>query len=113
MRLETWLKRRNGKQHYAQMISDFDLRLKRKFDGSHQNNLTEVIAPGLPDDDAKGVSDGYMAISREDLQKIFEPVITEIIRLIQEQIDKVNEAGMRVSVCKFSRVKTLNYCSHR
>ena len=82
------------------MMADFDVRLKRKFDGSYQNDLTDVEAPGLPYDADKGVEDGYMDISLEDLQGIFEPVMKEILRLIKEQIDKVSEANKRVSVCE-------------
>jgi len=79
------------------MMSDFDVRLKRKFDGTHQDDLLEVEVPGLLNDASKGVIDGYMDISLEDLQGIFEPVIKEILRLIQEQIDRVNEENKRVS----------------
>ena len=81
-------------------MADFDVRLKRRFDGSYQHDLTDVEAPGLPNDPEKGVVDGYMDISLEDLQGIFEPVMKEILRLTQEQIDKVNEANKVVSVCK-------------
>ena len=91
------------------MMNDFD-KLKCKFNG--QTIVAEVSASGLPEDRAKGVVDGFMGISGEDLQEIFEPVIKEIIRLIQEQIDKVNEEGMRVSVCIVNCVRTENSCSH-
>jgi len=94
---DTWLKKPNGKKHYDRMMADFDVRLKRKFNGSHQGDLTDVEAPGLPYDAEKGVEDGYMDISLEDLQGIFEPVMKEILRLIQEQIDKVSEVNKRVS----------------
>ena len=103
-RFDSWLKKPNGKKHYDRMMSDFDVRLKRKFDGSYQDDLVEVEVPGLLNDPSKGVIDGYMDISLEDLQGIFKPVIKEILRLIQEQIDKVNEANKRVSVRKISAI---------
>lgn len=92
------------------MMRDFDSRLKRKFNGSDQDNLTEVLACGLPNNDAQGVADGYMLVSREDMQEIFEPVVKEILRLIQEQIDKVRVAGKLVSVCKGICARILNCC---
>lgn len=100
-RFDAWLnKKPNGKKHYDRMMTDFDVRLKRKFDGSYQDDEVEV--PGLQKDDSEEVIDGYMDISLEDLQWIFEPVIKEILRLIQDQIDKVNEANKRVSVRKIA-----------
>lgn len=103
-RLDSWLKKPNGKKHYDRMMTNFDLRLKCRFDGSYQDNLIEVEVPGLPNDASRGVIDGYMDISLADMQGVFEPVIQEILRLIQEQIDKVNEANKRVSVRKISAI---------
>lgn len=105
IRLATWLNKPRGKKHYAKMINDFD-KLKCNFKGSRQTIFAEVSATGLSNDDAKGVADQFMAISGQDLQEIFEPVIKEIIRLIQEQIDKVIEADMHVSVRKVSCLRT-------
>lgn len=98
------MKKPHGKKHYDRMMSDFDQRLKRRFDGSYQDDLVEVEAPGLPNDVANGVIDGYMDISLEDLQGIFEPVVKEILRLIQGQVDRVNEVNKRVSVRKVSTI---------
>jgi len=94
---DTWFNKPSGGRHYDRMMNDFDVRLKRKFDGTYHDDLADVEAPALPNDPAKGVVDGYMDISLEDMQGIFEPVMKEILRLIQEQIDRVNEIDKRVS----------------
>lgn len=103
-RFDTWFNKPSGGRHYDRMMNDFDVRLKRKFDGTYHDDLADVEAPGLPNDPAKGVIDGYMDISLEDMQGIFEPVMKEILRLIQEQIDRVNEIDKRVSVRKIPNI---------
>lgn len=40
-------------------------------------------------------------VYREDIEKIYDPVVARVISLVQGQVDKVEKAGHRVSVCLF------------
>ncbi|KAF8470618.1 hypothetical protein BDZ91DRAFT_718525 [Kalaharituber pfeilii] len=74
---------------YQKMMKDFDERLKRTFQDSSDQDGMDCEVPGVPDDYRKKVQDGFLDISRADMQSIFEPIIAEILRLIQEQLDTI------------------------
>jgi len=54
--------------------------------------------PGLPDYPQAGVINGFLKIDSAEIRGIFEPIIEEILRLIQEQIDTLNKEHGSVSV---------------
>lgn len=83
---------RRGKP-YWRMKNEFEKNLKRKFKLSRDNNVMDCPVSGVLDDEERRIQDGYMEISREEMEGIFEPVITHIIQLIQEQLDSVLESG--------------------
>lgn len=78
---------------YFKMMKEFDERLKRVFKDCEDNETMDCEVPGLPDDSDKGVEDGFLEISRQEMKGIFDPVIKEVLRLVQVQIDSVKMAG--------------------
>lgn len=58
-----------------------------------------VPLPGVSDDPAAGVEDGYLLLTREEIKSIFAPVINEIISLAGDQIKAVEKEGLHISVC--------------
>ncbi|KAF8470614.1 hypothetical protein BDZ91DRAFT_718518 [Kalaharituber pfeilii] len=99
LRFEAFVRRRLGTKivdemvakgrPYQKMMKDFDERLKRIFQDSNDQDGMDCEVPGVPDDYRRKVQDGFLDISRADMQSIFEPVIEEILRLIQEQLDTI------------------------
>jgi len=83
---------RKGRPYYK-MMKEFDERLKRAFKDCEDNNIMDCEVPGLPDDEDKGIEDGFLEITREEMKAIFDPVIDEVLRLVQVQIDSVKRAG--------------------
>ncbi|KAF8470617.1 hypothetical protein BDZ91DRAFT_718521 [Kalaharituber pfeilii] len=74
---------------YQKMMKDFDERLKRIFQDSDDQDEMDCEVPGVSDHLQRKVQDGFLDIARADMREIFEPVIAEILRLIQEQLDTI------------------------
>ena len=45
------------------------------------------LVPGIPDNPGKGVRRGRLRVAGEEVKKVFEPVIREVITLIEGQIE--------------------------
>ena len=80
------------KGQYGKMLDEFDGKLKRQFDG--QQGM-DCPVPGLRDNQAERIEDGYMEITREEMEGVFDPVIDGILRIIQDQLDTVNRGGYK------------------
>lgn len=83
------------------MLDQFEDTLKRDFMDTESESEFSCPVGGIPDDPISGVSDGCLILTREDMRNIFDPVINQIIPLVQDQIDSVegqNQPGSRVSV---------------
>lgn len=83
------------------MLEHFENTLKRDFVNDEDADAFSCPIGGLPDDDAAGIVDGCLVVSREDMREIFDPVINLIIPLVQDQIDTIeqqNEPALQVSV---------------
>ena len=66
----------------ADAILDFKHGLKRSFHGQGDKNYS-ILVPGLSGD---GIRRGRLRLTREDIIGIFDPVVTEVITLIVNQI---------------------------
>lgn len=71
------------------MMKHFDEFLKRTFSDDEDEDIFSCPIPGVPDNPEAGVEDGFFVLTREDMREIFEPVIAEILDLVQKQIDAV------------------------
>ena len=63
----------------------FETEIKRKFQEGRAGVYYIPVYP-LPDNPHKGISRGRLRLSEEDIKGIFEPVICEIIKLVNDQI---------------------------
>lgn len=91
------------------MFKYFEEFLKRTFSDDEDEDVFSCPIPGIVDNPAAGVESGFLVLTREDMRDIFEPVIAEIVCLVQGQIDAVKaqqrEGGsegqqtLDVSVC--------------
>lgn len=84
------------------MLKEWEEVLKREFSNSEEGSIFSCPIGGVPLYDTKiGISDGDLIVTREEMLGIFDPVINQIIPLVQEQIDMVECQGggsLRISV---------------
>ena len=59
--------------------------IKRSFRGTEGEEF-QIPVPGLPDNSLLGVRRGRYCLKGDAVKKIFDPVVKEIIRLVQQQI---------------------------
>lgn len=80
------------------MKRHFEEYLKRVFSDDESQDTFHCPVPGIVDDPKAGVEDGFLAISRTDMKFIFDPVIVDVVKLVHEQVQKVEAIGQKVSV---------------
>lgn len=71
------------------MLKHFDEFLKRTFCDDEDEDIFSCPIPGVANDPGSGIEDGFFVLTREDMRDIFEPVILEIVELVQNQINAV------------------------
>lgn len=103
-RFESFVKERLGSTAYFAMkektkiaaLKSWEEYVKRVFVDGEDQDVFPIQFPGLPDDEARGIDCGFMTVTREEVQGIFEPVIEEVVRLVDGQITAVQSKGKRV-----------------
>jgi len=65
--------------------------LKRNFTDSDDEDIFTCPIPGVADDSDAGIEDGMFVIDREEMREIFDPVVQEIVELVQKQVDEVEK----------------------
>lgn len=80
------------------MQKGFDEFLLRIFSDSEDDELFSVPVPGVPDSPNFLVEDGCLMLSRQDMKGIFDPIIAQIIGLVQEQIKQIEGQKLHLSV---------------
>ena len=74
----------------------FEDYVKRNFDPTNPKDFN-IPFPGVPDDEEAGIEQGFLTLSFEELAKMFKPIITVIIQLVDGQISKVRNKGKIVA----------------
>lgn len=97
MRFAKFLKAKLGKEDgfddevLAEAMERFEKTIKRQFTMNAPPDETYTIpVGGLANNKALGISRGRYALKASDLATIFEPVVQEVIKLVQEQIKTSN-----------------------
>lgn len=106
-RFEDHVKDRIGAERYNTMrekkpktwqmgLRYFEEFVKRNF---HEEEHSEVNVPfpGLPDDEQAGLDSGFLIMTADQVKAIFEPVIAQVIDLVEGQVQAVKEKGGNVS----------------
>jgi len=70
--------------------------VKRNFNEDDHSEVN-VPLPGLPDDEAAGLDSGFLTMNAQQVKAIFDPVIKEVIDLVQGQVRAVKSKGGAVS----------------
>jgi len=75
----------------------------KHFEEYVKRNLTDesedfnIPMPGIPDNANAGVSMGYLALSHEQVEEIFEPIVKQILDLIEDQVNAIHSSSGQVS----------------
>jgi len=76
--------------YHQDAMHRFEVRIKRDFSGDPYKSFF-VPARGLPSNSSLNISGGQVEIKGRALQQIFEPVIAEILDLVNAQIQATNK----------------------
>ncbi|KAF8862453.1 actin-like ATPase domain-containing protein [Acephala macrosclerotiorum] len=72
----------------AEAMERFDLVIKKQYSPSTSNrDGYTVLVPGLANNERLGIRRGRLLITPAEMRGIFEPVVSEVITLVQGQID--------------------------
>ncbi|KAK3713701.1 hypothetical protein LTR37_008395 [Vermiconidia calcicola] len=106
-RFEDHVKERIGAERYQMMrekkpktwmmgLRYFEEFVKRNFN-EEEHSEVNVPFPGLPDDEEAGLESGFLIMTAEQVKSIFEPVIKQVVDLVEGQVDAIKERKGRVS----------------
>ncbi|GME65215.1 actin-like ATPase domain-containing protein [Neofusicoccum parvum] len=106
-RFEDHVKARLGDERYTEMrtkkqktwnmgLRYFEEFVKRNFNPDAHVEIN-VPFPGLPDDEEAGLDCGFMAMTAAQVQEIFDPVVQDVIALVDGQVTSLRARGERVS----------------
>lgn len=76
----------------------FEEYLKRVFSDSDIPDKFFCTVPGVADSVASGVKDGFLTITRAEMKALFDPVISKVVNLVEQQIKSVEALNRKVSV---------------
>lgn len=74
-----------NKDYQSIALAKFEKTIKRTFAGDG-HRVPPIHVPGLGDNHDLGIRNNQLAISGEDIQRVFEPVMKEIVKLVKAQI---------------------------
>lgn len=94
------------------MMKHFEDTLKRSFADDEGTNTFYCPVPGMVDNAQAGVEDGFLSVSRGDMKGIFDPIINQIVSLVEEQIWSVETMKRKVSVCHTPPLAPWRFCLH-
>ncbi|KAF2762167.1 actin-like ATPase domain-containing protein [Pseudovirgaria hyperparasitica] len=106
-RFEDHVRSRIGEERYNHMrekkaktwnmgLKYFEEFVKRNFNEDEHNEVN-VPFPGMPDDEEAGLDSGFLVMTAEQVKDIFEPVIKEVVALVEGQVDTIRAKGGIVS----------------
>jgi molecular chaperone DnaK (HSP70) len=68
----------------------FEEFVKRNFNDEEESEMN-VPFPGLMDDEAAGLDCGFLTMTTAQVKSIVDPVVTEVIELVEGQVTKIRE----------------------
>ena len=98
-RFEEHIKERLGFKRFNEMkqkkpktwtmgLRYFEEFVKRTFNEDDSSDIN-IPMPGLPDDEAAGIDSGFLIMTTDQVKATFDPVIKQVIDLVQGQVDAV------------------------
>ncbi|KAI9832344.1 MAG: hypothetical protein M1826_002030 [Phylliscum demangeonii] len=77
-------------------LAYFEEFVKRNFDEAERQDVN-VPFPGLADDAGAGLDSGFLVLSPAQVKEIFDPVVHEVVALVQGQVDGIRARDEVVS----------------
>jgi hypothetical protein len=77
-------------EYQASALKKFEDQIKKKFAGDI-NKVYSIPVKGLPNNSDLDIQRGVLEIPGRDIQKVFEPVVKEILKLVKAQIKATNK----------------------
>ena len=71
----------------------FEEFVKRNFNEEELDFEANVPFPGLPDDEEAGLDSGFLVMSADQVKEIFDPVVQEVIDLVEGQVRSIRSKG--------------------
>lgn len=108
-RFEDHVRARLGEERYRTMrekkpktwnmgLKYFEEFVKRNFnDEEGDDQEVNVPFPGLPDDEEAGLESGFMLLKSEQIKTILDPVIKEVINLVEGQVETIRAKAGHVA----------------
>ncbi|KAM0128669.1 hypothetical protein ACHAO1_008896 [Botrytis cinerea] len=91
---------------FAHAVEQFDLRVKTAFRGNEEEDyLMNFPMVNLQDNKSKNLVSSCWVMKCDDLKKIFDPLITDIERLVDEQVNLVKVKRMSEDHPKATEIK--------
>ena len=90
---------KSGK-HWHKAQAFFEKEIKRSFGETYLKEF-QIPMTGLPDDEAAGIEDNELTLTTEQLKDIFDPVIDEIIKLVDHQVQvlRIDHEEVAAIIC--------------
>lgn len=106
-RFEELVKQRLGKERFKELREGkprtwamaaryFEEVVKRTFSESEEMEFS-VPMNGLADDNEAGIEDGFMILTSEEVADVFEPIVAEVVALVEGQVKEIQGKGETVS----------------
>ncbi|KAL0636261.1 hypothetical protein Q9L58_004718 [Maublancomyces gigas] len=76
----------------------FEENLKRIFSDDDIHDTFFCTVPGATDSPVSGVKDGFLTITRDEMKALFDPVISKVVHLVEQQIRSVEALHRKVTV---------------
>lgn len=74
----------------------FEDYVKRNFD-PEEEMIFNIPFPGVPDNAAGGIEQGFMCMETSEVWSLFKPIIKDIVKLVDDQISAVQAKGQSVN----------------
>lgn len=76
----------------------FEENLKRIFSDDDIHDKFFCTVPGVADSPPSGVKDGFLTITRDEMRALFDPVVSKVVNLVEQQIKSVEALNRKVTV---------------
>ncbi|KAK3721826.1 hypothetical protein LTR37_002992 [Vermiconidia calcicola] len=86
---------RKQEKTWRTALNYFEEYVKRNFDPTDLMDFN-VPVPGLPDNEAAGVEQGFFTLFAATVASMFKPIITDVIQLVEGQMGELRNRGKSV-----------------
>jgi hypothetical protein len=86
-----WMREKKQKT-WNMGLKYFEEFVKRNYNEEEHAEIN-IPFPGLPDNEEAGLDSGFLIMSADQVKEIFEPVVEEVINLVEGQVQSIRQNG--------------------